>query len=532
MKSRRHFLIGAATSALLAPASAALASGNMAAPPSIRRLRGGNPVVVTKIKIVNESSHDAEPFSVTQIIGCPFRKGDIPAGQWPQFQLEDGTPVPCTLLSALATTWSDGSLKFVPAMLQMPIRIPASKDLTVAVMVLSGGWLPQPSPRSLADFGNGIAPRVEVDGLDNLSGTWVMDLVDGITEGKKVVTYGNGAAGGVWKVRARARNFDGHHHPNLVCDFYVASLANGDGSLKGLRILGKVKLPYYDTKATMNWMSFSRFQLCRDSNRTLIRDCFGKNFGDRRAYEFSWVSGPTFAANHGYSTANSGDYGYCTRLSSTGSLPAGLSPQQSYFTGNPTSTTIGFATNSADPGESMVSATSGGSGTHTATPYPYLAYFGALFTAGPSGMWDFIQGAGSDTTDTPLRCKISKKYWVSTGLIPSYDITLKPQHNAPARYWPNCSEPVTRYQEQTGERNDIGILPSWYVRHFLTQASIDEQVVRTVSLIGGHLSVGLESARTLSIPCVNNGADGNGKPYHGMPAPVYQFRWRPAGTAA
>jgi hypothetical protein len=523
MKSRRHFLLGAATSALLAPTSAAIASTSIGAHSGFRGR--GNPVVITRIHVANETRQDTEPYSVTQIVGCPFRKGDIPIGQWPQFQLEDGTPVPCTLLSALATTWSDGSLKFVPAMLQIPVPIEANKQL--AVMVLSGGWLPPPSPRSLVDFGNGIAPRIEVDGLDNLSGTWVMDLVEGIVEGKKVVTYGNGAAGGVWKVRARARNFNGHHHPNLVCDFYIASLANGDGSLKGLRILGKVKLPYYDTKSTMNWMSFSRFQLCRDDNRTLIRDCFGKNFGDRRAYQFSWVSGATFAANHGYSTANSGDYAYCTRLSSTGSLPAGLSSQQSYFTGNPTSTTIGFGTNSSSPGGYLVTATSDGSGTHTATPFPYLAYFGALFTAGPSGMWDFVQGAGTDKADTPLRCRIHRKYWISTGLIPNYDTTLNPLHNAHTQYWPNCAEPVTRYLAQTGERDDIGILPSWHVRHFLTQSAGDEQVVRTVSLVGGHFSVGLESARSLTIPCVNNGADNQGKPYRGMPAPNTQFRWAP-----
>ncbi len=444
MKTRRHFLGSVASTAALAP---------LTAKATVRF--GGSPRVITTLKIVNTSRNSIPEGAVTQLIGCPFKKGDIPAGQWPQFQLADGTQVPATILTALATTWSDRSLKFVPVMLQIPVAI--DSHVKVNIKVLSDGALSQVSPRSLADFKNGISPQVQVDGLDNLTGTWVMDLKDAIAHGKKV-TYGNGPAGGVWKVRARAWQ-DGKYHHHLVCDFYVAALANMDGSLKGLRILGKVKLPYYDTKHKMKWMSFSRFQLCATREGALIRDCFGRNFGPRRAYEFSWVSGSTFAANHGYSTANGGDYGYCTRLSSTGRLPSGLSANTSYFTGSPGESTIGFGTNSSVPSWYQVSATDGGSGRHTATPYPYLAYFGALFTAGHTGMWDFIRGAGSDETDAPLRCQIDRKYWVSTRLLPPYDITVEPQGNDQARYWPNCSGPVTRYLQLTGERPDIGIFP-------------------------------------------------------------------------
>jgi len=513
MKTRRHFLVGAGTSALAAPTAVA----------ALGRGRSRNARVLFALKLVNEGKTALDAGSVTQLIGCPFRKGDLVAGDWPQFQLADGTPVPCTLLSAQATTWSDGSLKFVSAMLQIPVGVGPKKMLSVNV--LSGGWLPTPSPRSLADFTQGISPQVQVDGLDNLSGTWVMDLGEGISKETKITQYGNGAAGGVWRVRANA--YQGRkRHKHLLCDFYVASLANPDGSLKGLRILGKVKLPYYDATSTLNWMSFQRFQLCRDGNGTLIRNCFAGNFGEARSYAFAWASGATFNANHGYSPY---EYGYCTRLSSTGRLPAGLSPDTSYYTGRVTSTTISFGSNAADPSGYAVSAQDGGSGTHTATPYPYLAYFGALFTAGPSGMWDFVQGAGTDASDTSLRCRIDQKYWLSTKLIPSYDLSIRATSNSSASYWPNCSGPVTRYLEQTGERPDIGILPSWYVRHFLTQAAVDERVVRVISLVGGHFSVGLESCHSKTIPPVNNGrAKGGG--YKGMPAPNYQFRWRPAST--
>ncbi len=62
--------------------------------------------------------------------------------------------------------------------------------------------MPPPSNRRLADFRQGIDPQVQVDGLDNLSGTWVMDLHKALKARAKVVHYGNGSAGAVWKVRA------------------------------------------------------------------------------------------------------------------------------------------------------------------------------------------------------------------------------------------------------------------------------------------------------------------------------------------
>jgi hypothetical protein len=148
-------------------------------------------------------------------------------------------------------------------------------------------------------------------------------------------------------------------------------------------------------------------------------------------------------------------------------------------------------------------------------------------------MWDFVQGAGTDSADTTLRCQMDQSYWVSTGLIPSYDITLVAASNAPTAYWPNCSEPVTRYLETTGERDDLGPLPAWYVRHFLTQAVVDEQVVRVVSLVGGHgFSVGLEDSATQSYPAVNNGTGGTGTPYHGMAVPDPAFCWCPGAIGS
>ncbi len=348
--SRRKLI--ASNAAVAAVSSSTRPAGALAA-----HRPGTSPI--TNITLENTSSGQLAAGTVTQLIGCPFKKGDVAKGCWPQFQLTDGTNVPSTILNKLATTWNDGSLKFVPVMLSIPNAVGGGSKITINI--LPGGQLPPPSPRKLSDLHQGISPRVEVDGLDNLNGTWTMRLEHGIHSRTKTMCYGNGSAGAVWKVRANARQA-GADHGQLVCDFYVASLANPDGSLKGLRILGKVKLPYYDTTQPMNWISFSRFQLCLDKLGTVVRDCFGNNFGASRAYNFTWAQGSTFDASHGYSTKNYGDYGYCTRLTTTGTLPTGLSTNTSYFTGSPTSTTIGFATCATVPSQDLVSATDDGSG--------------------------------------------------------------------------------------------------------------------------------------------------------------------------
>lgn len=490
---------------------------------------------IVSFALANPGAAASPAGAVTQIIGCPFKKGDLPNGEWPRF-LVGTMPVRATILDALATRWSDGSLKFVPVMLSVPQSIAAGQ--TIGVAVYPGRHLPAYSRRGPADIPAGL--RVEVDGLDNLSGTWAANLSAGTVV--KSVTYGNGPGGWVGKVRVNfAQN--GADHGQFVCDFYLAALANPDGSLKGLRVLGKLKLPYCDVTAgggatdRQNFVSFSRMQvLC--GTGTLVRDCFGSdaagwNFGPSRAFAFAWQAGNVFAAQSGYSTKNGGDCGYLVRLATTGTLPAPLKTGTPYFTASVTASTIGFSTNSkgAATGLAKVSATDAGSGTHSATPYPCLAYFGALFTAGPNGMWDFVQGRGSDSADTSLRAQIDPKYWVATGLLPSIDTAIADVVSQPAAvYRPNSAEPLTRDLEETGDRPDIGPLTNWAVTHFLTQAQSDEQCVRVTALALAQLSIGIENSATLTLPCVNNGSDGAGTGYAGMPAPNPLFTWSPGAV--
>ncbi len=92
-------------------------------------------------------------------------------------------------------------------------------------------------------------------------GSW--SLRKEISKETKITQYGNGAAGAV--LAGSRECVSGTQAAQASSLRFLYRLAGeSDGSLKGLRILGKLKLPYYDTKSAMNWMSFRRFQLYRD----------------------------------------------------------------------------------------------------------------------------------------------------------------------------------------------------------------------------------------------------------------------------
>lgn len=499
------------------------------------------PNLLTTITLTNTSGSTLASGSVTQVMGCPFKKGDIVSGTWPKFQTTTGTAIKCTILNNLATYWADGSLKFVPVALMTPSAIAGSGTLTVNV--LSGGTLPTASARSISDFtAGGNDPQVQVVGMDNRSGTWTANIAQAITDNIKSITYGNGDCGWFGKIRADFYQ-TGSPDGQLVCDYYLASLANNNGSFKGGRILGRIKLPYYNgTTPTKNWVSFSSMNLYADAGITLIRDCFGTNFGASRAATFTSGAGQNLTTTHGYSISFATDFGYAVRLTTTNTLPANFALNTTYFigsfqgtAGSPSATIMTLSTNpsSYPSGGAQISAGGAGTGVHTWTPYPYLTYFGSLFTAGTTGAPDWMQGTGSDSADSTVRYSINQTYWLSTKLIPPYDLSIPtPTANGAlvtprvGAYWPNSAQPIYRALETTGERDDIGVIPSWYVRHFYNQLAADELLVRCCSLNAGHLAVGVESNVTETIPAVNNTT------YSGMPAPNKTFVWKSAATGS
>lgn len=114
-----------------------------------------------------------------------------------------------------------------------------------------------------------------------------------------------------------------------------------------------------------------------------------------------------------------------------------------------------------------------------------LSYYAGFYTAGADAKWDFVQGGGSSSTDCTVRVQHDRAYVISTRLVPSYSRTLNPSSGASISYNAMGRGSMVRNMGSTGERIDIGILPTWSVQHLMTQAAVDERAVRVNGLASG-----------------------------------------------
>lgn len=196
--------------------------------------------LLTTLSFVNTSGSEQATGFVSPMFGLPLKQGDVPAGEYPVFQLENGTECPATLWGI--TTWPDGSMKFCAGMVRVPSTVAGSGTLTIEVK--SGGDAPAASARSTSDL-TAADLSVVLTGVTNLSGDWTASLNTAITDDDETVVIGDGPAGKVWRIRGSFKQ-SGSPHGQLECYHYVAALQDGSGDLMGLRYLGRVAQPWAD----------------------------------------------------------------------------------------------------------------------------------------------------------------------------------------------------------------------------------------------------------------------------------------------
>ncbi len=363
--------------------------------------------VLTTLTMANETIATQPADLISPMFGVSFKRGELPMGDNPQFKLADGTACPASVWGK--TTWPDGSLKFCAAMVRIPASVPAGGSLVVQVQ--NGGVLPAPSARTTADL-TGPDIKVELTGITNLSGLWTASLSDAIASATDVTVIGSGAAGKVWRIGGDVKQA-GAVHGQLYCWHYVAALTASDGSLLGLRYLGRVAQPWAD------------------------------------------VATPA-----------------PTRRVVTAQLKLGATVRRT-FQGHDTSET---------PGANIG-----------------MDHYTSWFTADSNARWDYVQGAGSSAADSVVRVKHDKVKLVRTTLVPPYDTTLTVNSNASTAYRPYANCFVQRAMGGTGERDDLGLMNAWTVRHLLTQAAVDETVVRAQGLISGGWRITALSSSTKNI---------------------------------
>lgn len=485
-------------------AFAALFSGGTAVAP---------PTQLTSMTLANTSGSSTTGCS--PMFGHPFKKGAIPTGTAPIFKTTGGTVIPFSM-SKQPALWSDGSIKHAAFILNLAA---ASQTIagsgTLTVNIFSGGTVPSASGRALSDFAiGGTALNVTAVGQDNLSGTWVSDLNQGVSAANADnYVYMDGDAGKVWRVRASFRQSSANHG-QLEGYWFAASLNDASAAFGGIRFLTRIAQPWYNVSSPApQYRSFSALGVFNGASQIhdLVADM-------PTAKTFTWSgSGANLT-----STANGYQSGMACYLSTTGTLPAGLSTGQMYCT-------LSTGTNSLQVGLSFsdtiqnavtITPTNAGSGVHTMTLLPMVTAYGTIWTCETNGRWSYQQGGGSVTADSTVLVKPNMTYWCETTLLPPYALgTYSPASNSSYSYFCDTGGPYIRNIGQTGESEQIGPLPSYFARHIFTLAAVDEQLVRLSGLIAGHLPVCLRDNATHAIPVVNNTT------YANMPAKNQNFRW-------
>lgn len=492
---RRALLAGAAAVALLSATAEAFPLFSGGAGTS-----GGGASVLTTLTLVNTSGSTQATNFVTKMFGHVFKKGDVPSGTYPQFQLTNGTVCPATIW-ALSTWTSDGSLRRCAAMIRVPSSIAGSSTLTINV--LNGGSAPASSALSTANL-SARDLKVVLTGITNLSGAWTSSLNTGISNATEIKVIANGQAGMVWRILQPLNN--GSDHGQLVCYWYVAALQDASNGLWRIRYTPQIVQPYLDIDAPAKLKrGFSA--VIKDGASTLV------TMAPSAAFSFTTTNGVAqiSATGHGLETGMGGQM--------SGSIPTGFSASTDYYVRVQDANNFFLFPTAGNAVDNISGITPTSSVTGTFTPHIELVHFAGCFGSQSNGEWQSIQGGGSAAADCTVRVQFNKTYWRSTRVLPPYDLTVTTNAAASQSYTPNGHGALDFFFETTGERTTIGVQPSWVAAHFLNQDAVSEQAVRVNALSLGNSNLNLRQHSTGTVPAVNNTA------YTGMGSAVPTLRW-------
>lgn len=394
--------------------------------------------VVDTIMLVNRTMTEQPGDFVARMVGLNFKKGDMPAGQWPTLATPDNQT--CQYTPSGVTTWNDGSMKFCAALARIPVPVPASTrvvpetekinpaDPTVGKLMISiknGGTAPGGSSRTLSDV-SGLDLNIKVGGTLNLSGDWVASLNDAIASGDDIVLIGAGPAGSIWRVGGYFKQ-GGSAHGQLYGRHYLQVLQNGAGGLQGVRHLGEGSMPFADVASPAPTRRVMSIQL--RTGTTVFRNMSG--------------------------------------IDADGNLGSVVS----------------------------------------------VPHFSGFYTAGTTGHYDYFQAGGSNATECVVDWILSKDYFMSTRQVPAYDLSIPANVSNAVDYYPGSNCGLYMNMGGTGERYDIGVLPTWAVRHLINQTVRDANVVRMVGLasIGWRTKVYQSATKRITV-----GTSGPSASYAGL----------------
>lgn len=466
--------------------------------------------VITTVTLVNGSGTATPSEFFPKMFGLPLKKGDMPSGQYPSFFLPGD--IPCAASFGPPTFWPDGSMRFVPVLLRVPTSLAGSSSTTISVK--NGGTAPSSSALTNAVITSASDLKVSATAFSNWTvGEWISSVNQGITDGD-VWTFADGAAGRVVRVYEGFRR-SGADHGQAGMWHYVQILQNGSSGLFGLRHIGKFSNGWHDV-ASPAINNLTADSVILKNGGTNIRTITPK--ATPRA--FTWSSG--FSAADVTNLRS----GMAVKLTTTGTLPAGLSATSAYYVrltgGN--AFTLHPTINDVDYANNEIVATSAGTGTHTLTPIVQIEYYAAgPYTAGTSTDFDFVQ-AGGTGSETNVVATVDRAYRKATRILGSIRTDISPTTVTNRDYNIDTFQDLDFGQDGTGERPDIGYITAWCTRHFVTNTGLQALRVHCYQQAGRSWSL-----RRLATKAPINLTDGA---YSGMGAPMSGYRFFPGNTAA
>lgn len=464
----------------------------------------GGASLVQTLTLANTSGSDTATHSHTPSYCLKFKEGDVPSGTYPALQTSGGTNVPYTYWGK--QTWSDGSLSLLAVLPRFPDAVSGSGS--ASLKVYNGGSAQSASARTLAEV---YAASIKVKfntGLDNASGDYVADIqAANIVE---TLDYGDGPAGRYWRFLVEAKQ-GGSAHGQIHVYFYVMALQDNSGNLAGFRVVPMIAQPWYnhDTPAK-DWRSFTSITMEHGAGPTTV-----DMMASYSAKTFSYASTDLLTV-----TSHGMTQGVAVRLTTTGTLPTGLSTGTTYWVKYNNANSM-YLQSGSNEGATQVSITGAGSGTHTMTPIPYFCHFGGAFIATTDARWIYVQGGGSVATDPTLRLQADKTYEHTTKKLPPWETSLTTVGSNTTYTWtPYQHGALTPHISGAGERLDIGVFNELQVRQWHTQAAIDERIVRLTGMCGVHHANNVRDKTT------KNWANLSNTSYTGMPAAgATSLRW-------
>ncbi len=485
---------------------------------------GGGGTLSSTFTVANEGGATTA-FMPTPTFGLIFKKGHLPNGQAPVFT-DVATGRVCKFSAAVPAMrryYSDGSLLYCYFSLVRDISTASAQSWSVALSAGTvGGWpamgaglvglnrslTADVNPQNLV-LNLPVAP-IANNGLGGAAaaawGAWchttnnANNLIN--TGALQPAKDMDGDAGTRWRLTFKCsqaiNGTTGAAYGQLIATFYVFALndlTNGFAAFGGIRWTAYLRQPFYNVDSPAKASrAFATPNYTTPAN--------GPNWTANgvSATPLAWRGGDGQPMTSRVCTTSGGLQTTAAQNYKFG-VGDGTQPMPGYFTGSiPTGVdtssvwyalfggTNPFSVFGISDCPSGLQVNVSGGGAFTFNPCPVVHQFTRLGFKDDNGRYLFFKGSGTFAVNTTLRVQIDRAYWLSTGLIPTWNYpTYKSIPDGgtlrDAWYGSNPWNALTigvcfKDQSNAGDHADIGVFPNEAALDFFNQSLVSERAIR------------------------------------------------------